>query len=246
MTLSRPSCSVREWAARLVAALATACIESPQELVEYEAVAVPDPEPSTNAGGWTIRLARADVAFGPVYFCAASSGSSTLCASSIAEVTEVARIDGLDRVPQRIGTVRGLTGSIRSASYDFGLSWFTTQNDPTAADVAPSGHSMRLEGEAQRDALVLPIVADVDLVPQYQGQMAVPTAPAEATIESSAYRLEVSFRAADWFRQLDLDEIAASGASAVVIVPGTPEHNALLVGIKNLAPLEFRWVRITN
>jgi hypothetical protein len=61
-------------------------------------------------------------------------------------------------------------------------------------------------------------------------------------VDSDAVRLEVHFDAAAWLRQLDFDAIAASGKMPLTIAPGTPEHNALLVGIKNLAPPEFRWV----
>jgi hypothetical protein len=100
---------------------------------------------------------------------------------------------------------------------------------------------MRLEGEAMSDGGAVSFVADVDVVPQYQGQTAVATAPASATVDSSAFRLEVHLHAADWFRQVDFDALAA-GASAVHVEPGSRAHNALLVGIENLAPPELRWV----
>jgi len=226
----------------ICAALALGCTESPQEAADYDAFLVPDPNPVATVGTWTVQLTRAEVAFGPVYFCAAASGSPTLCGSSIAEVATVARADALSGESQRFGTVHGFTGTIRSASYDYGITWFDTQNDPTPAEAAPGGHSMRLEGEASRAEARFAFVADVDATPQYQGQTAVPTAPVSASIDSSDFRLDVHFRAVDWFRQVDFDALQASGASDVVIAPGSPEHAALLVGIKILAPPEFRWV----
>ena len=46
--------------------------------------------------------------------------------------------------------------------------------------------------------------------------------------------------------ELDFDAIAAkTGANGKVvfaIAPGMLEHAAILVGLKNLAPPEFRWV----
>lgn len=227
---------------------ASACLESPQSFVDYDAVAVPDGNGTAAIGAWTVKLTRADVALGPFYFCASASGSSTLCESAVAEVRDVTTVDGLAFAPAGIGRVHGLTGPIQSASYDLGISWFDTQTEPTPSDVAPSGHSMRIEGVATSATASFTFTADVDVVPQYQGQNAVATAPAEADVTSGAYRLEVHFDAAAWTRQLDFDAIAAelaqTGETNYVIEPGTVEHGALLVGIKNLAPIQFRWVSL--
>jgi hypothetical protein len=224
-----------------LAAAAPGCIEASQEPLDYEAVAIATGTTSTIAGGWAIALTRADVALGPFYFCAAASGSSTLCESSIAEVARVTVVDGLAAVPASMGKVHGFSGSIRSASYDFGISWFDTQTAATPAASLPGGHSIHLEGVARSGATVVPFTADVDVVPQFQGQNAVSTAPATADVRSSATRLEVVLDPIAWLRQVDFDAIAASGKVPLAITPGTPEHNALLVGIKNLAPLQFRW-----
>lgn len=230
--------------------LLAGCTQSPQEPADYDAVAVADASSVVTVGDWSIQLTRADLAFGPVYFCASVSGSSSLCEASIAEVASIARLDGLSTTPQPLGRVHGFTGSIRSASYDYGITWFDTQTDATPASVAPGGHSMHFEGIATHGSMSLPLLADVDVVPQYQGQMAVPTAAAEATIDSPAFRLEVHFDIASWFAQLDrknadgvpfLDALASTG-QAMTIVPGTPEHEALLIGIRNLDLPEFRWV----
>jgi hypothetical protein len=225
------------------------CIESPQSAADYAAVAVNDRPSTISIGDWELTVSRADLAFGPVYFCAAASGSTTLCKASIAEVTSVARVDGLSPTPTPLGTVHGFTGPILSASYDFGISWFDTSTEPTIAPAAPRGHSMRLEAEARRGTDRIEIAADVDVVPQFQGQHAVPSAPVCdtgasdcPTVGSSAVRLEVHFDPASWFRQLDFDSLAAAPERSIAIEPGTKEHNALLVGIKNLAPPTFRWV----
>ena len=228
--------------AALAATTVPACIESPQDPVSYAAVAVQRGDGTSTIDGWTITVTRADIALGPFYFCAASSGSSTLCGSSVAELTQVSVVDALHAAPSPIGTVRGFTGSIQSASYDFGISWFDTQTVATPASALPAGHSLHLEGAARKGAQVVTIVADVDVLPQYQGQNAVATAPASANVTSGATRLEVVLEPAAWFRQLDFDALAAKGAAPIVIKPGTDEHTALLVGLKNLAPPELRWV----
>lgn len=109
---------------------------------------------------------------------------------------------------------------------------------------------MRLEGLATNGATTIPFTADVDVVPQFQGQNAISTAPANADVRSSATRLEVVLDPVAWLRQLDFDAMAASVAATgkvpFTIAPGTPEHNALLVGIKNLAPLQFQWAAAVN
>lgn len=217
------------------------CIEASQEPVAYDAVVVTRAGGAGNPSGWVVTLSRADVALGPFYFCAAASGSSTLCASSIAEVASVRVIDALAPGPSPLGRVRGFSGNIQSVAYDFGISWFDTQTTATPAASLPGGHSMRLEGKAQKGEAVIPFTADVDVVPQFHGQNALSTASAIASVESSATRLEVVLDPAAWVRQLDFDAVAASGAVSLAIAPGSAEHGAILVGIKNLAPLEFRW-----
>jgi hypothetical protein len=227
--------------------LAGACIESPQSVLDYDAVATPRGNGTTQVSGWSVTLTRADVALGPFYFCAAASGSSTLCASSVAEVARVSVVNALPGGPSPIGKVHGFSGSIESVSYDLGISWFDTQTAPTPAPGLPGGHSMRLEGSAQKGAVRVPFVADVDVVPQYQGQNAISTAPAVATVDSAAARLSVELDAAAWLRQLDFDAIAtklaASRESTFVIQPGMPEHTAILVGLKNLSPPVFTWAK---
>jgi hypothetical protein len=230
----------------LCLALTCACIEASQDPVDYDAVAIPHGTGTAVVQGWTVTLTRADVALGPFYFCAAASGSSTLCASSVAEVTHVSVVNGLARVPAPIGVVHGFTGNIQSASYDLGISWFDTQIAATPAPSLPGGHSMRLEGVATKGAVTIPFTADVDVVPQYQGQNAVSTASAFARVTSSATRLEIGFDPLLWLKQLDFDGIATSvaktGTVPFAIRPGMPEHAAILVGLKNISPLELHWV----
>lgn len=219
------------------------CIEASQKPLDYEAVAVTRGNGTAVTGKWTVTLTRAEVALGPFYFCAAASGSSTLCESSISEVASVAFVDALSSGPTPMGKVRGFSGPIRSVSYDFGISWLETQAEATPAPPLPRGHSMRLEGFARsRDLTQISFVADIDLVPQYQGQNAVSTAPATADVQSERTRLEVVLEPAAWFTQVDFDALEAARRFSLVITPGTAEHGAILVGVKNLAPIELRWV----
>ena len=237
----------RSFVVSCVLALALAgCIEASQEPVAYDAVVLSRDGGKDESNGWVITMSRADVALGPFYFCAAASGSSTLCASSIAEVASVRVVNALAAGPSPLGRVHGFSGNIQSVSYDFGISWFDTQTAATPAPALPGGHSMRLEGEARKGTRVVPFTADVDVVPQYQGQNAISTAPAVGSIASSATRLEILVNPAAWMRQVDFDAVAdkvgATGKAVFAIKPGMEEHGAVLVGLKNLAPPELRWV----
>jgi hypothetical protein len=236
---------VRSFVVSCVLALA-GCIEASQEPVAYDAIVLAPGGGRDESNGWVVTLSRADVALGPFYFCAASSGSSTLCASSIAEVASVSVVNALAPGASPFGRVHGFSGNIQSVSYDLGISWFDTQTSATPAPSLPGGHSMRLEGEARKGTQVVRFAADVDVVPQYQGQNAISTAPAVGSVTSSATRLEVVLDPAAWMRQVDFDAIAAkvggAGTSVFAIAPGMEEHGAVLVGLKNLAPPALRWV----
>ncbi len=220
----------------------SACLTAPQSQVEYDATFVPPASRTVVSGAWTVTLTRAELAFGPAYFCAAASGSSTLCASAVAELRDVVRIDALSPAPVPLGRVHGVTGSIRSVSYDLGILWLDSQSQPTAHPHAPAAHSGILEGHADKEGDSLPFVIFLDAVPQYQGQHAVATARAEGDVASSDSLLEVHVDVARWVAQIDFDAAAQRPERPLVVVNGSADHGAVLVGLKNLAPPEFRWV----
>ncbi len=219
----------------------TACIDASQAPIAYDAVAVARGNGVAAAGAWSITLTRADVALGPFYFCAAASGSSTLCESSVAEVRGVTVVNALASTPQFLGRVHGFSGAIQSVSYDLGISWFDTQRAATPAPALPGGHSIQLEGVAKRGAVSVTFRADIDVVPQFQGQNAISTAPAKAAVQPANGRLAIVLEPAAWLKQVDFDAVALTGERDLVIAPGSSAHNAILVGLKNLSPITFAW-----
>jgi hypothetical protein len=221
-----------------------ACLTSSQSEVEYGAEAIASSVDSITAGGWTVRLMRAELAFGPAYFCASASGSSSLCGTAIAELASVTRIDALSAAHVPLGRVHGLTGSVRSATYDLGILWLDTQQQPTPDPSTPNGHSAVLEGEAVKGDVHLPFIVLLDVAPQYQGQHAIATAPALGDVASEDLVLEVHFDPARWLAQVDFDVAAARPERPLVVQAGSPEHTAVIVGLKSLAPPEFRWIPI--
>ncbi len=229
--------------ATLLAITSGACIESPQSEVSYAAEARSTLATSFVVGNVTVKLTRADLAFGPVYFCAANAGSAVSCKSSLAESTDVTRIDLLTPSAP-LGKVRGYTGSIRSASYDLGLHWFDTSFSIESSPAAPDGHSMVFEGTLARAAeSAVPFRILVDVVPQYKGQRAVPTSEAVADVADANQKLVVSFEPEAWLRQIDFDAVLEKSSRPIVLDSKKPEHDALLVGLKVARPPEFRWSR---
>ncbi|HRG97551.1 MAG TPA: hypothetical protein PLR99_14955 [Polyangiaceae bacterium] len=219
------------------------CIESPQTEVTYEAEARASLARTFEVGGVTVRLSRAELAFGPVYLCAASSGSATLCRSALGELLDVTRVDLLAGAPTPLGRVRGFTGSVRSASYDLGLHWFDTSYAVEAAPTAPDGHSLVVVGTLERAGEPeVPFRLLLDAVPQYQGQRAVPTAEAVAEITTTPTRLVVTFDPEAWLRQIDFDAVLKTAPRPIVLDTKSPAHDAALLGLKVARPPELRWI----
>jgi hypothetical protein len=218
------------------------CIESPQSEVAYEAEARATLARAFEVGGVTVRLSRAELAFGPLYLCSASSGSATLCRSALGELLDVTRVDLLAGAPTPLGRVRGFTGSVRSASYDLGLHWFDTSYAVEASPGAPDGHSLVVVGTlAKPGEPEVPFRLALDVVPQYQGQRAVPTAEAVTEVTTTPTRLVVTFDPEAWLRQIDFDAVLQTAPRPILLDAKSPAHDAVLVGLKVARPPELRW-----
>lgn len=225
----------------LLCAVAFGCSNTGQPEVAYPAFAVPAAPSAITAGDFTVTLEEAVVAFGPAYFCAAASGSATLCDTALAELTEITAIDALNPAPQPLGVVNGFTGEIRSASYDFGISWLLTEGERRRAPAAPGGHSARLRGRAVSGDAAVDFTANVDVLAQFQGQRAVPTAPTSAIIGEEGARLEVHIDPGAWLEGVDWQAVVDSGVQPYAIELGTPEHNAIVIAMISTRPPEFVW-----
>lgn len=216
----------------------SACIEHAQTEVSYAAWAVPKSPPPIQAAEWTVSLRIARIAFGPTYFCAASTGIDR-CEPAQAELLTTSTINLLDPRPQPLGVARGVTGSIRSATFDFGVTWFATQ---AAAAVAPGnalGHSAYFEGEARRGADLVQFAAIVDLAPQFRGQHAVVSSPALGLVSERTTRLDVTIDYGDWLSQIDFAK--ATAGEVFRIEPNTPAHTGIVQGMTARRPLQFQW-----
>ncbi len=218
-----------------------ACSGTGQPDVEYAAFAAPEAPGTISADhGWSVTLDEATVAFGPVYFCASASGSATLCQTAIGELLSITAFDALDPTPKALGTAHGFIGKIQSASYDYGIHWFLTEDAPTPAPAAPGGHSAHFAGTAVKAGKTVHFRADVDVVPQFQGQRAAPSQAASATIEREGERLDIHFAVGQWLEHVDFD-LAPAGEDFYVISAGTRNHGAIVIGMTAEAPPAFVW-----
>jgi hypothetical protein len=190
-------------------------------------------------GDWTVTLEVGRVAIGPIYFCATEAASSSLCSVAVNEFADVAEFDALSMAEQPIGEVRGVTGQIRSTTYDWGINWFPRQGQPTPAEAAPGGHSAHFEGTARRGAESVRFEADIDVPPTLAGTLAVQGLRVTPTVDvqNSALQLTVSVDPRAWWAQVDFDELAA----APMVEPGSRAYSALSTAMRVGTPPRFEW-----
>lgn len=219
----------------------SACGATGQATVDY-ALYGAGTGPVAQAGAYTITLDRAEVAIGPIYFCATEAASTDLCSAAVNELADIVVVDALDPSPQAIGRITGSTGTIRSATYDHGYTWFPTQTAPRAAPQAPGGHSARLAGTISDGTRSFRVTADLDLIPTYQGTRAVQgrrVGPAEIT--DGGQRLDLALDAAGWWAEVDLEALSAEGLDTVEVLPTSRAYNALLLAMSAQRPARFTW-----
>ena len=75
-----------------------------------------DGEGPIAAGDYTVLLDRAEVGFGPAYFCATSAAAADLCPVAVAELAASVTVDGKSAAWQPLGEIQGTTGEVRSAT----------------------------------------------------------------------------------------------------------------------------------
>lgn len=221
-----------------LATIGAGCGDTGQRDLKYKAYFSGRATAPFAVGEWEVALDVASVGFGPAYFCA--SASSSLCPAAMAEFAASVAVNGLEPVPQQIGSIDGVSGQIRSATYDYALTWFTTQASARPTAAAPGGHSAHFEGRAQRAGLSFRFVADVDVAPRDQGTQAVRGVYALADVQDEQVRLDVQLDPAAWWRAVNFDEVAGLGGDPVVVPASSPAHNAIALEMQN-RPATFSW-----
>lgn len=212
-----------------------------QRELQYPVLAVGEAPEAFDAGGWQVTLSRADVGFGPAYFCATAAASSDLCSTAVSQFAKSATIDGLSAELQPLGEGDGQTGTVRSATYDFAYTWFATQQRPTPAAGAPMGHSAHFAGEAVKGSRTVRFEALVDITPQVQGARSVQGAGVEATLDRDDLQLVIDVCPSNWWRDVDFDAVAQSGEPSVRIAPGSRAYESVVLAMTANHRPSFSW-----
>jgi hypothetical protein len=224
--------------------LLLACGDTGQTRVQVPLAGVGTaPRPVTIADA-TVTLRRADVSFGPVYFCASEAGRAELCSVALAELRDAVVIHALDPTPEPLGALDGTSGAVRSAIFDYGIVWLLTENQPRALATAVEGHSAVLEGDIVRGAQTLRFRALVDIPPRVRGDQAVNAQRTSHTIDEDGARLTAAVDPHPWVERLDVDALFAmdtDGDGALDIDPSSPSYESIVQGMVSRRPVWFVW-----
>jgi hypothetical protein len=206
-------------------------------------------QPVLAAGGVSLTIHRAELAFGPLYLCAGVQAGD-LCETARLEWLDSIRIDLLDPRPHRAGSLSGTSGPVRSWMYDLGISSQLIRKDPFVLDAARemSGASVIVEGSASRGGRNVPFNVAVVIQQGSEAERGVPVVR-KGTAEVFGHdvtgresQLSVQFDAAPWLRSMDLSadlstspcEVAEGCAEPLRLEPdGQPYralHNAVVSG----------------
>jgi hypothetical protein len=231
------------------AALAVGCGASAQDQVDYAALAQGRTPASFANAGWQVTLLQARIGFGPAYFCAAAAADSDLCPSAVAEYADSATIDALSPAAQPIGTVHGLTGTVRSYRYDYAITWLPRQGAATPSPGAPGGHSAVFQGRAhfagprRTGPSDLHFFAQVDVTPKNQGASVGAGANLAVEVSQASAALTVGFDPQAIWQSVDFEDLAAAASpnGEVTVAPDSRAYNALVFAMTVGAPPTFSW-----
>lgn len=196
-------------------------------------------------GGWTITLDRADVAFGPFYLCA-SINPGDACERARAEMLDTVVVDALDPAPRAEGTLRGISGRVRSFMHDYGVSWLLTQTTPTATTDALEGASIVLTGRATRGDEVVVFDARVRVAPSAAGLIVARRSLGDSEEQTLTpdTRLTVVVDPRPWLAEISWDELVdpeRPESLPVTFEEGTQPYRALVLGMTSLDRPTLEW-----
>lgn len=225
-----------------MSALVLGCGQTGQDIVSFPVHAAGTGEAQIARDGWVITVQRADLGFGPLYLCATPFADLDVCPRAEAELLTTHTIDALDESPQMLGEADAITGTVRSAMFDYGIAWLLVDRRPRAREGAPGGHSAIFVAQAERGEDTLRIDARVEVLPRVPGGSAVIGAPTGEHTITGDEALTVRFDPAALFGEVDIEALwlADDGDGQVTLEPGDPAYEALVIAMTT-APPTFEW-----
>jgi hypothetical protein len=226
----------------LLISLAGGCLDTGRERVSIPLrVAGVAPTAVAGAGGWTITLASAELAFGPLYLCAGEQAGA-LCETARLEWTESIVVDALDPEPRVAGALQGVSGPVRSWMYDLGITSLLTQQRPAAlaAALELGENSVRLSGVARRAERELPFELALPIQQDEAAELGAcvvrksTSDPFVHEITGDEIALTVRFDPRPWLLEVDIDALTEDPASAQA---KRALRNALVAGARP----SFEW-----
>ncbi len=202
--------------------------------------------PFEGRDGWQVTLARADLAFGPLYLCSGTQAGA-LCDTARAEWLGSAVVDALDDTPRRAGALEGTSGMVRSWMYDHGITSLYTQPAPVALDAAEAlgGHSLIVEGSASRDGTRVPFVARITIQQEAETELGVPVVRKSASdafghdLSGDEPFLRVRFDPRPWLAGVDFAEVGEAGEAT--LPPDSRAHRAIFNAVVAGERPTFSW-----
>jgi hypothetical protein len=192
----------------------------------------------------SVTLTRADVALGPLYFCASELGRAELCEVAVVELLSPVLLSALEPTTQLLGELDATTGNIASAIYDYGISWLLTEPQPRAGGTAPGGHSAVLEGTVTRAGRSLRFTINVDAKPRVRGDLTVNAQRTSHVLTREGEQLTLTVDPNSWVDRLDIDALFAldaDGDGSVLLPVDSTLYESVLQGMLNRTPVGFVW-----
>lgn len=230
------------WLAGACVLGALGCGDTGQARVEYPLVFTGvSPDPFVADTDWEVTLSEAQLAFGPVFFCASTLASAELCPTAQAEFAAIVPLDLLSEDPVTLGQVNGVSGAINSLVMGYNYTWFIADTAPSSDPSVLDGHSAVLRGLATRGADSVAFSATIDILPTIRGGFALQLGGTRAEINSDEAQLDVSIDVRTWIEDIDFDELLALGQAEVEILPGTAAHSRITLAMTANETPSFVW-----
>lgn len=184
--------------------------------------------PVMAVGGVPVTILRADLAFGPLYLCAGNTAGD-LCETARLQWLDAAVIDTTSDEQVSIGTLEGVSGSVRSWMYDLGISSQLTRSEPYVLPAAEQlgDASFVLEGLVTLGGIDLPFSAAVPIRQSDTTELGVPVIRKGSDVQfvrdvtGTEAGLTLHFDPASWVSRLDFTALienaaCSAGGSAIV------------------------------